>query len=178
MLVRHGHAAAGWDADLDPGLDDRGRAQADAAASDLAAGAPLAMLTSPLRRALETAAPLERRWGVRAAVCPPLGEIPSPTTDLAARGAWLQQVMAVTWDDVEPALAAWRSEVLGALAAVTEDAVVFTHFIAINVAVGAARGDRRVVNFLPDYVSRTVIAVDGEHLDVVELGAQAPTAVR
>jgi len=27
VLVRHGHAAGGWDDDLDPGLDDLGRAQ-------------------------------------------------------------------------------------------------------------------------------------------------------
>ena len=31
-LVRHGRAAAGWGDDLDPGLDDLGRAQAESVA--------------------------------------------------------------------------------------------------------------------------------------------------
>ena len=33
ILVRHGRAAGGWDDDLDPGLDDLGRAQAEAMAA-------------------------------------------------------------------------------------------------------------------------------------------------
>ena len=28
-MIRHGKAAAGWDGDADPGLDDVGRAQAE-----------------------------------------------------------------------------------------------------------------------------------------------------
>ena len=35
-LIRHGQAAAGWDADPDPGLDDVGRAQAAGVAATMA----------------------------------------------------------------------------------------------------------------------------------------------
>ncbi len=57
-MVRHGRAAANFTSDRDPGLDDLGREQAIQAASVLAAHAPLALLSSPLKRAQETAAPL------------------------------------------------------------------------------------------------------------------------
>ena len=64
-LVRHGRAPAGWDDDPDPPLDDVGRAQAEQLADELAArvpgGAPI--VSSPLRRCRETAAPLAARWG-------------------------------------------------------------------------------------------------------------------
>ena len=57
-MVRHGRATANFTSDLDPGLDDLGRDQAVQAASLLAVQAPLALLSSPLKRAQETAVPI------------------------------------------------------------------------------------------------------------------------
>ena len=62
FLVRHGRATGGYGADLDPGLDDLGRAQAAATAERLGPLGPLPMITSPLRRAREPAAALEARF--------------------------------------------------------------------------------------------------------------------
>ncbi len=56
ILVRHGRAAGGWDDDLDPGLDELGRAQAEAMADLVAPRGPLPILVSPMRRCRETAA--------------------------------------------------------------------------------------------------------------------------
>ena len=47
VLVRHGHASGGWDDDPDPGLDDLGRAQAEAMADLVAPLGPLPILVSP-----------------------------------------------------------------------------------------------------------------------------------
>jgi broad specificity phosphatase PhoE len=175
-LVRHGRPAAGFAEAADAGLDPAGRAQAEAMAERLAPLGPLAVVASPMRRTRETAAPLERRWGT-ARVEAAVSEIPSPGLDLAARGEWLRGVMAARWSEVDPVLVDWRARVLGALAALPHPTVVVSHFIAINVAVGAALGDDRVVVFAPDHCSVTVLDVDGEHLSLVEQGAQAATAV-
>ena len=180
VLVRHGQATAGWDADLDPGLSGRGVEQARAAATELATleETPWVILTSPLRRAQETAAPLAAAWAVPAVVEPDIGEIPSPTAHLADRAAWLGGVMAGTWDDAGPDALAWRARVLDALTRQPAPAVMFSHFIAINVAVGTALDDRRVVSFWPDNGSRTHLEVARGRLEVVELGAEADTVVR
>lgn len=178
ILVRHGRAAAAWDADHDPGLDDVGRAEAEAMADALAPAGPLPIVVSPLRRARETAAALERRWDVEARVEPCVGEIPSPTDDLAARGDWLRQVLVRRWSELEPSLHRWQVSVLGALLGLGTDTVVVTHFVAINAAVGWATGDDRVVCFSPANCSRTVLEHDGETLRVVELGAQSATLVQ
>lgn len=61
FLVRHGRAAAGFDGHHDPGLDDLGRTQAISAAAHLAPLGPLAIYSSPLARARETAIPLSQR---------------------------------------------------------------------------------------------------------------------
>jgi broad specificity phosphatase PhoE len=176
-LVRHGRPAAAFGEAADAGLDPTGVAQAEAIAGRLAPLGPLALLTSPMRRTRETAAPLEQRWGRPARVEPAVSEIPSPSLSVAERGPWLQAVMAGRWTALDPALGQWRGRVLAALLALPESAVVFTHFVAINVAAGAALGDDRVVLFRPDHGSVTVVDVEHGHLRLVERGAEAATAV-
>lgn len=176
-LVRHGRAAASFAEARDPGLDPAGTAQAEAMAERLAPLGPLGLVTSPLRRTRETAAPLERRWGRRARVESAVAEIPSPVADLAERGAWLRGIMSGRWDDLGPEFQAWRRAVLVSLAGIPETTVVVSHFIAINVAVGAATGDDRVVVFAPDHCSVTTVDVDGQALRLVERGAEGATRV-
>jgi broad specificity phosphatase PhoE len=165
-LVRHGHAAAGWSEDHDPGLSETGRAQAESAAVELAPLGPLAIVTSPLRRARETAAPLAEAWGTTPTVDPAVSEIPSPTDDLAERGEWLMGLFATGWDDWPADLQAWRRGIPETLAALEADTVVFTHFVLIAQAAGDPA-------FLPDYCSITVWE-DGA---VVERGRSRTTQV-
>jgi hypothetical protein len=54
------------------------------------------------------------------------------------------------------------------LVARAEDAVVVSHFVAINVAVGRAIGDDRVVCVRPGSGSRTVLDTAGGALRLVE----------
>lgn len=166
-LVRHGEAAAGWGDDADPGLSELGRRQADAVARALADGGPRPILVSPLRRTLETAEPLARRWGAEAAVEPRVGEIRTPA-GLDDRTAWLRGVMAGRWSEQDPGLRAWADDVVAVLLAQPEDTVVVSHFVAINVAVGRATGDDRVVCVRPGNCSRTVLDTAGGALRLVE----------
>jgi broad specificity phosphatase PhoE len=179
-LVRHGQPLARYDQDHDPGLDEVGRAQAEAAAAELAPSGPLPVVTSPLRRTRETAAPFERQWNTTAAVEPAVGEVESPTDDLAGRSAWLVEILRANrrWDELDDERQRWRAGVVDALLALDADTVVVTHYIAINAAVGRATGDDRVVNFRPDNCSCTVLESDGRTLTLVELGRQRETAVR
>ena len=157
-LVRHAQAAGSWDGDLDPGLDDIGWAQAEGLIERLPGSLPV--LVSPLRRARETALPLERRFGTTARVESRVGEIATPDgIGLAERGTWLRDLMDRRWPDLGPELRLWRQGVLDALAELSAETIVVTHYIAINVAVGASCGDDRVVNTSPANTSVTVIDV-------------------
>lgn len=171
VLVRHGEAAAGWGDDPDPGLSERGREQADAMAAALETAGPLAVIASPLRRTQETAAALERRWGVRARVDAAVGEVPSPTNDLAERMAWLRGLLPTPWDEWPAELQAWRRSVVSTLAAIAEDSVVVTHYVFITVAAGSQA-------YAPDYCSQTVLDVVDGDLRLVSAGGQAATVVR
>lgn len=176
-LVRHGHAAARFDADRDPGLDDMGRVHAVQVAADLATKGPLPILVSPLRRCRETAEPLEALWSTTAEVDEAVAEVASPTDDLAERGVWLRRAMAGTWSELEEEPRRWRARLLDRLLAVSDDTVVVTHFIAINAVLGAANGDDRVVQASVGYGSCTVVETDGEGFDVVATGGEAPSEV-
>jgi broad specificity phosphatase PhoE len=178
VLVRHGKAAAGWSEEPDPGLDDLGRRQAEAMADRLHLFGPLPLWSSPLRRCVETAEALGDRWGVEPVISADVGEVESPTSDLADRGAWLRGFMASTWSQQPPELVAWRQRVVDFLLATEgQDCVVVSHFVAIDALVGHAKGEDRVVVFAPDNCSITELKVEGGRLEVVELGGEARTFV-
>ena len=184
-LVRHAKPAASWGEDPDPGLDATGIAQARATAEELAGSlSRLPLYTSPMRRCRETAEPLAQLWFCDAELMPAVAEIPSPPIDLAARHDWLIAAMRGTWqqlqDDAPPGsidYLGWRQQVLDALLAIDRDCVICTHFIALNVAVGAAQRRQEVVCFRPDYASVTVLGVDKRRMRVIDLGKQAETLV-
>lgn len=135
------------------------------------------LFTSPLARARQTAEPLANRWARTPLVEHRVAEIPFPTTDLAERSRWLQSVMPGSWSDLDAYWQTWRRNLVQCLVAQETDAVFFSHFIAINVAVGAALNEDRMVVFRPDNASITVLSNDAGMLHVEQLGSEASTRV-
>lgn len=146
ILVRHGEPTNAWGELGDPGLSERGLAQAE----ELASLGPLSIVVSPSRRTRETAAPLERRWGVVARVEPAVGEVPIPP-DVPDPRAWLEELLSSPVDAWDAATSSWAKSVREGLARIEGDAVVFTHFVAIRVATGS--------DCFPDHCGRFVIEV-------------------
>jgi broad specificity phosphatase PhoE len=178
-LVRHGRAAAGWDRDRDPPLDAIGEAQAQGVADRLGPLGPLRIVTSPLRRCQETAAPLAARWDVEPTVETAVAEIPSPAgVAMEDRLAWLRQTMAGTWDALDDRYTAFRDGVLQYVASCEHDTVIFSHFVAINAVLGACLGDDRLVLRRLDNTSVTVVETDAGDLRLVEAGHEADTLIR
>jgi broad specificity phosphatase PhoE len=176
-LVRHGHAAASYGDDHDPGLDDEGRRQAEAVAERLAPIGPLPILTSPLRRCRETAAPLAARWGTTPAVEPAITEVAAPSDDLRTRSEWLQRALAGRWSDLEAAPRRWREALVDRLLTLDTDAVLFTHFVAVNAVIGWATGDDRVMIDPVGYCSVTVVEPRDGTLHLVEAGSHGHSEV-
>ena len=174
-LVRHGKATAGWDEDYDPGLDELGRSQARRAAQALKPLGILRIISSPLARARETAIPLAEAWGCSVEIEERVGEIPPPEKGLSDRGLWLGEVITQKWPDLSRDLRVWRDGVIEGLFSLDSETVVFSHFIAINAAVGKATGDERVLSFMPHNGSITVISTENGRFELVRLGSQGET---
>lgn len=178
-LVRHGRAAAGWDTDPDPGLDEVGERQAAAVALRLAPLGPQPIVTSPLLRCRQTAASLAHLWHVDVRVEPTVAEIPSPDgVAMGDRIEWLREAMGGTWADLGERYVAYRDHVVTTLCGIEPDSVVFSHFIAINAAIGAAIGDDHLVVRSLDNCSVTVVDVVEGALQLVESGHEADTLIR
>lgn len=182
-MVRHGRAAAGWNEDPDPPLDDVGRQQSLRVASALSARGPLPVLSSPLLRCQQTAFPLATAWKQEVRIEPLVGEIPSPVGyALEDRVTWLREAMAGTWSQVAESSGAhylkYRQDIAAFVASISVDTVVFSHFIAINAVIGSATGDDRVVVAHLDNCSVTTFDIVGGNLTLTELGGEADTLVR
>jgi broad specificity phosphatase PhoE len=172
-LVRHGEPASGWGGvDPDPGLSRLGQAQALRAASRLAALRVGAAITSPLKRCLETAGAYEMEAAIVARVSEGVREVPTPL-GLSDRPAWLATAMRGAWSD-DAQLARFRVGVVETLLGLSHDTAVFSHFVAINAAVGAATGVDAVSVFKPGHASVTVLESGNGALRLVELGAETP----
>jgi broad specificity phosphatase PhoE len=178
-LVRHGRATAGWDTDPDPGLDEIGLHQAMAVAARLAPLGAMPVLTSPFRRCRETAAHLAERWNVVPRIEAAVAEIPSPEgVEMADRIEWLRTAMQGKWRDLGPRYVTFRDQVVSRLVEMDRDSVVFSHFVAINAAIGAATSDDRLVVRSLDNCSVTVVDVVDGALQLVESGHEADTLIR
>jgi len=183
-LIRHARPSSAWGgADGDPGLDDTGLEQArDVARLLLAQPAerrPRQVVSSPLRRCRETAAPLAAALGVAVLIDPAVGEIPTPVAlSHAARPDWLRAAMSGRWADIvgDRDYEVWRREVAAAVAAWPGGAV-FSHFVAINAVLSLLAGRDEVVSFRPDHVSVTTLEVAESGLVLVETGREMVTGV-
>lgn len=184
LMVRHGRAAAGWNVDPDPALDELGRSQALAVASRLSSLGPMQVMTSPLLRCQQTAFPLATVWGREIRVEAAVGEIPSPEGyALENRVEWLREAMGGTWAQVGESSGdryiTYRDSVADHVRSVSVDTVIFSHFVAINAVIGAATGDDRVVIARLDNCSVTTFEIDeAGRIHLVELGGEADTLIR
>jgi len=181
VLVRHAEPLRVEEGSVegaaDPGLTVRGVEQAERLARWLAPEAPDAIVTSPLRRAVETARPLATALGASATVVPGVAEydassgsyIPIEEVRAARNERWYATIEG-RWADVggvDPS--AFQRRVVPALEAVVRDhpgerVVVVTHGGVVNVYLAHVLGIDRLLWFHPEYtsVSRVHAARTGE----------------
>jgi broad specificity phosphatase PhoE len=167
-LIRHGEASAAWGDHDDPGLSPLGLRQAADAAMKLGVLKPAQAVSSPLLRCRETAAAFEMETGLAPRIEAAVTEIPTPA-GVGDRRAWLTQAMAGDWS----ALAShrdWRAALIATLLRLGRDTAVFTHFVAINVALGSALSSDAVTIFRPANCSITVFDSDHRTLKLIAQG--------
>ena len=154
----------------DPGLAERGFAQAARVVAALAGDRIDAVFSSPSRRALETAAPVVEALGLPLQLEAGIAEFDSddpsyvPVEELKAAGdpRWKRLVRGELYTaNVDPV--AFRTRVVEGVERVAAahpggTAVLFTHSGAINAYAGHVLGQERSIWFGPAYCSITRIA--------------------
>ncbi len=177
FLIRHGEPEAAWGGSVDdPGLSQTGRAQAAEAAGALAGLGPLAIVSSPMRRCRETAAPFEAHVGGTAQIERHISEVVAPP-GVTDRRSWLRENFPWDqggprrrWRDVDPALRTWRDSVASYVLGLKQDTAVFSHFIAINALASVATHSEDTIVCVPGYASITYFEIRNGALELVRLG--------
>ena len=177
-LVRHGEAASSWGQSSDPGLSELGRQQAQQSADRLRSelGESSELVSSPLSRAQETAAPLAQLLQRPVSIEKAYREIPAPVP-MEQRQDWLRKFMRERWNTQPDSLLQWRERAYRQLLGLQQDTAVFTHFLVINAIVGQVLERAETLYFWPDNGSITHLRHTGESLELVELGEQMETVV-
>jgi broad specificity phosphatase PhoE len=174
-LIRHGEPSASTP-DADPRLSARGQEQAGAVARLFAPLQPMQIISSPLLRAWETAAPLAAMWNISARKEEAIGEIPLHGLALIDRSARLRALMQERWEDQDDRLLLWRQRALGYVKNIQAHAVIFSHFVLINAVVGSALGRDEIRVFKPAHASVTLIDNGQRELQIVKLGEESDAA--
>jgi len=176
LLIRHAEpvriASGKVDGPADPGLTDRGAEQAQRLAAWLAAEPIDVVVTSPLRRARETAAPLAVALGIEPVVDPGVSEydadsdeyIPIEELRAAKDDRWFATIEG-RWDDaggVNPL--EFQQSVVPALDAIAAGApgarvAVVCHGGVINVYLAHVLGLATPLWFHPEYTSTSRVLV-------------------
>lgn len=177
-LIRHGEAAASWQQNPDPGLSEQGRAQAVALAGERSSHPLDHLVSSPLQRAQETAAPTASARQLPVTVDRVFREIPTPPgISLENRLAWLKSCAHQTWGDADPVVIEWRDGILQTLQSLDGQVAIFTHFMVMNVVLGHLRGTEQLVCYQPDYCSILSLRKTGTQLQLLDVGRQASRPV-
>lgn len=178
ILVRHGEAAAKWGESKDPGLSERGRSQARRAADENHGHTgPLALYTSPLKRAVETMLPFQDIRDTQSIVVPELAEIPSQHIPMGKRQAWLKDLKQAKWQTQPQNLQMWRQGIINFMLNCPDDSLMTTHFAVINVAVGYALGLEDIFSFQPANCSATIFELADGKLQLIEKGTEAQSMI-
>ncbi len=192
FIVRHGDAIPGPDEIIPSGLYDdlplsnTGREQAQALAERLSSLSFAAMYSSPLRRCLETAAPLAERLGMTPVIVPGIQEIrlgevrPLPTDSgdlealtkaLQARQVDIVRIAGATgnWDAIEgsESSGAFRQRVVEGMDGIAgkhigQRVAIFCHGGVINAYVAEVLGLAREFFFPAANTSITVVRASGK----------------
>ena len=181
LLIRHAlpareHAAPGGTAD--PELTELGLRQARAVAEFLADETIQAVVTSPMRRAWQTAEPLAGLLGLTVRTDADLAEydaqqqyyIPVHELKEAEPELWRRMVRGELPDHVD--LRAFRTRVTAALDRIVaaypgrQSVAVFCHAGVVNAALSSYLGIERALPFTVDYtgISRVIAGRDGRRV--------------
>jgi len=173
IFVRHGRPKV-VEGDNDPVLSDAGRSQAEQLAAWLSQRRIERVVSSPMRRALDTAEPTRKMLGLDLEVVDGLAEVGRGGPGY--RGVEELRKDPIRWanflDDPvsffggDPII--FRETVLSSVAGLFNShavgrTAVFTHGVPINVVISHVLGLKRVMHFLPHYCSLTRVA--GSSLD-------------
>jgi len=179
ILIRHGEAAQAWGDDPDPGLSENGIDQSKLliSNSELPPLKNYKFVSSPKSRALMTASPLEQEYKKDLSIDSTFSEIPSGDIEASRKREWLTNIMKMDIRELPKEVSEWREKILHKSLSLTENTIVFTHFMVINSIVGMLIDHPNLLYFYPDYTSVTKIIIKDGRVSEFFIGGEKKTPI-
>jgi broad specificity phosphatase PhoE len=179
LLVRHGEAAESWGNHPDPGLSELGIKQSASLVNNkmLELLDSYSFVSSPKLRAKITAEPLIKKLNKELIINDAYSEIPSNDIDNSQKKVWLTNVMNTEIRDLPDFVVNWRNNIIKHSLGVSQNTIIFTHFMVINVLVSSLLKKNALMYFHPNYVSITKITLENKKVKSISLGDEKKTII-
>ena len=179
LLVRHGEAAESWGKHPDPGLSELGIKQSDSLVNNKMLGLldSYSFVSSPKLRAKMTAEPLIKKLNKELIINDAYSEIPSNDIDNSQKKAWLTDLMNTEISDLPDSVVNWRDNIIKDSLNISQNTIIFTHFMVINALVSSYLKNNALMYFYPNYVSLTKITFENKELKSISLGDEKKTII-
>ena len=179
LLIRHGEAAESWGTHPDPGLSELGIKQSKSLLNNkmLELLDSYSFVSSPKSRAKMTAEPLIKKFNKELIVKDAYSEIPSNDIDNSQKKTWLKDVMNTEIKDLPDFVVNWRNKIIKHSLGLSQNTIIFTHFMVINALVGSLLKKNAIMCFYPNYVSVTKITFENKEIKSISLGDERKTII-
>ena len=168
IFIRHAEACSSWGDHPDPGLSDNGIAQSKKLINrpELKRLDDYSFISSPKLRAINTARPLAKKFEKELIIENIFTEIPSPNIEPENKQDWLKNILQMNKNDLPEKIVKWKDNIISKTKALSQDSVVFTHFMVINALLSELNSKTKLLYFYPDYTSIVKITIeDGEFIN-------------
>ena len=179
LLVRHGEAAESWGNHPDPDLSELGIKQSALLVNNeiLKLLDSYSFVSSPKLRAKMTAEPLIMKFNKELLINDVYSEIPSNDIDKSQKKARLTDLMNTEIRDLPDFVVNWRDNIIKDSLNVSQNTIIFTHFMVINVLVSSLLKKNALMYFHPNYVSITKITLENKKVKSISLGDEKKTII-
>ena len=124
-----------------------------------------------------TASPLEQEYKKDLSIDSIFSEIPSGDIEASRKREWLTNIMKMDIRELPKEVSEWREKILHKSLSLTENTVVFTHFMVINSIVGMLVNHPNLLYFYPDYTSVTKIIIKDGRVSEFFIGGEKKTPI-
>ena len=179
FLVRHGEAETQWGNDDDPGLSQNGIDQAQNLSkrfeNDLLR--KFTFISSPKKRAIMTATPLAKKYDKDLLINKNFAEIPSPNVSIDEKRAWLKNTMHLNIKSLDENVRDWRLNIIDAITNLNSDAIIFSHYMVMNVLKGFIDNSDKILNFHPGYTSVMILKIQNKRISITNIEENKNTII-
>ena len=104
-------------------------------------------------------------------------EIPSSNINAEDKSLWLQKISRASVRNLPNNLQNWFERIIEALEHITEDTIIFSHFMVINAVISYITKQDKLVTSFPDYTSLTKIENADGSLKLTSFGTDKKTHI-